>query len=129
MSEDYGDFAWKTSRLWLGPLTQFFARARAYGDHLAFHATTRDGALESAICADHQLSTNADRTIVYGIADRRLGKNDWAIGRYSIADIHLFRLYWRMFNSLHPTSGELKLARCCAQRLVACDRERGGHPL
>jgi glutathione S-transferase len=38
---------------------------------------------------------------VYGIADRRLG-NGWALGRYSIADIHLFRLYWRLANSLKP---------------------------
>jgi glutathione S-transferase len=38
---------------------------------------------------------------VYDIADRRLG-HGWAIGRYSIADIHLFRLYWRFANSLHP---------------------------
>jgi glutathione S-transferase len=40
---------------------------------------------------------------VYGIADRRLG-NGWALGRYSIADIHLFRLYWRLANSLHPAA-------------------------
>ena len=38
---------------------------------------------------------------VYGIADRRLGCG-WALGRYSIADIHLFRLFWRLANSLHP---------------------------
>jgi glutathione S-transferase len=38
---------------------------------------------------------------VYGIADRRLGSG-WAIGRYSIADIHVFRLYWRFANSLKP---------------------------
>jgi glutathione S-transferase len=38
---------------------------------------------------------------VYGIADRRLG-NGWALGRYSIADIHLFRLWWRLANSLKP---------------------------
>jgi glutathione S-transferase len=38
---------------------------------------------------------------VFGIADRRLGRG-WALGRYSIADIHLFRLYWRLANSLHP---------------------------
>jgi glutathione S-transferase len=38
---------------------------------------------------------------VYGIADRRLG-GGWALGRYSIADIHLFRLYWRLANSLKP---------------------------
>src|ERR1700693_1377976 len=44
-------------------------------------------------------------TRVYGIADRRLGQREWALGRYSIADIHLFRLYWRLVNSLKPTSG------------------------
>jgi glutathione S-transferase len=38
---------------------------------------------------------------VYGIADRRLG-DGWALGSYSIADIHLFRLYWRLANSLKP---------------------------
>ena len=39
---------------------------------------------------------------VFGIADRRLGGSIWAIGRYSIADIHLFRLYWRFVNARHP---------------------------
>jgi glutathione S-transferase len=43
--------------------------------------------------------------IVYGIADKRLGKSEWAIGRYSIADIHLFRLYWRILGSLKPEPG------------------------
>jgi glutathione S-transferase len=43
---------------------------------------------------------------VYSIADGKLG-GGWVLGaRYSIADIHLFRLYWRMFNSLHPSPGE-----------------------
>ena len=37
------------------------------------------------------------------MADRRLGANAWAIGAYSIAGIHLFRLYWRLRNSLNPT--------------------------
>jgi glutathione S-transferase len=32
---------------------------------------------------------------IYSIADERLGVNEWALGAYSIADIHLFRLYWR----------------------------------
>jgi glutathione S-transferase len=39
---------------------------------------------------------------MYALADRRLGDRPWAVGSYSIADIHLFRLYWRFFNSLHP---------------------------
>lgn len=33
----------------------------------------------------------------FAIADRRLGAREWALGaRYSIADIHLFRLFWRL---------------------------------
>jgi glutathione S-transferase len=42
---------------------------------------------------------------VYSIADRRLGSG-WALGEYSIADIHLFRLYWRLANSLKPAPGD-----------------------
>lgn len=47
----------------------------------------------------------ADRAYhVYGIADRRLGNREWAAAdRYTIADIHLFRLYWRMRDSLKPS--------------------------
>jgi glutathione S-transferase len=43
---------------------------------------------------------------VYALADQRLGKREWAVGRYSIADIHLFRLFWRFRNSLNPGPGE-----------------------
>ena len=35
-------------------------------------------------------------------ADQRLGA-DWAVGSYSIADIHLFRLFWRLANLLKPS--------------------------
>ena len=43
---------------------------------------------------------------VYRIADQKLG-GGWTLGaHYCIADIHLFRLYWRMFNSLQPARGE-----------------------
>lgn len=39
---------------------------------------------------------------LYRLADRRLNGRDWALGRYSVVDIHLFRLYWRFRNSLGP---------------------------
>jgi glutathione S-transferase len=39
---------------------------------------------------------------IFGLADRRLGPREWALDAYSIADIHLFRLYWRFRNSVHP---------------------------
>ncbi len=45
--------------------------------------------------------------MIYALADQRLGPRDWAVGRsYSIADIHLFRLFWRFFNSLKPPREE-----------------------
>src|SRR5262249_9249151 len=37
---------------------------------------------------------------VFVLAEHRLGARDWAIGRYSIADIHLFRLFWRFDHTL-----------------------------
>ncbi len=56
---------------------------------------------------------------VYALADRRLGGRDWAIGRYSIADIHLFRLYWRFRNSLNPAPGEFPALEAHYQRMMA----------
>jgi glutathione S-transferase len=41
---------------------------------------------------------------VFEIAETRLARKDWAAGGYSIADIHLFRLFWRFFTTLHPAA-------------------------
>jgi glutathione S-transferase len=50
---------------------------------------------------------------VYALAEGRIGANGWAVGdRYSIADIHLFRLFWRF----HAT---LDLPRSAFPRLFA----------
>lgn len=44
---------------------------------------------------------------VWAKADDRLGTADWTVGEAcSIADIHLFRLFWRFFNSLQPPAEE-----------------------
>ena len=40
----------------------------------------------------------------YALADARLGPG-WAVGAFSIADIHLFRLFWRFAASLKPPTG------------------------
>ena len=55
---------------------------------------------------------------VYGIADQRLGSG-WALGRYSIADIHLFRLYWRLANSLKPRTGRFPNLTAHYARMMA----------
>ena len=71
---------------------------------------------------------------VYGIADRRLGNSEWAVGRYSIADIHLFRLYWRIRGALdfppdrfpHLTAHhERMMERPAVQKTIAIERALG----
>jgi glutathione S-transferase len=70
---------------------------------------------------------------VYAIADRRLG-DGWALGAYSIADIHLFRLYWRLANSLKPSPHEFPnltahyarmMGRPAVQRTIAIESAIG----
>jgi glutathione S-transferase len=71
---------------------------------------------------------------IYALADRRLGAGPWAAGGYSIADIHLFRLYWRFFNSLRPAPGafphldahyERMMARPAVQKTIAVEAAIG----
>ncbi len=75
---------------------------------------------------------------VYAVADKRLGKNDWAVGgRYSIADIHLFRLYWRFRSSLEPEPGAFPnieahyarmMARPAVQQTIEIETQIGYDP-
>jgi glutathione S-transferase len=71
---------------------------------------------------------------VYALADRRLAHRDWAIGVYSIADIHLFRLFWRFRNSLNPPDSEFPnlvrhydrmMKRPAVQRTIEVESEIG----
>ena len=41
---------------------------------------------------------------VFEITETRLARREWAVARYSVADIHLFRLFWRFFTTLHPAA-------------------------
>ena len=56
---------------------------------------------------------------LWAIADQRLRHREWAIGRYSIADIHLFRLYWRFRGSLNPQPGEFPNLAAHYDRMMA----------
>jgi glutathione S-transferase len=74
--------------------------------------------------------------VIYKLADERLGERDWAIGSYSIADIHLFRLYWRFFNSLKPEPGTFPnldrhyarmMARPAVKKTIEIEAKLGYH--
>jgi glutathione S-transferase len=56
---------------------------------------------------------------VYAQADQRLGDGSWAVGEYSIADIHLFRLYWRFAASLKPPPGAFPRLEAHHARMLA----------
>ena len=56
---------------------------------------------------------------VFAIAERRLGGRDWAVGRYSIADIHLFRLFWRFRGSLAADVAEFPNLSAHYERMMA----------
>jgi len=71
---------------------------------------------------------------VFEIAENRLARKEWAVGRYSIADIHLFRLYWRFYNAAHPASEtypglsahyERMMARPAVQRVLEIESAVG----
>jgi glutathione S-transferase len=56
---------------------------------------------------------------IYRLADERLGERDWAVGDCSIADIHLFRLFWRFAASLKPPLGAFPNLRAHHDRMMA----------
>ena len=71
----------------------------------------------------------------FAVAERRLGGRKWTVGeRYSISDIHLFRLYWR-FKPAHdlpagkfPAVEDLYarvLARPAVTRTIAAEKAAG----
>jgi len=71
---------------------------------------------------------------VFGLAEPRLGRNDWTVGRYSIADIHLFRLYWRFVTTLDIAPGsypnlsahyDRMMARPAVQRTLEAEAAAG----
>lgn len=52
--------------------------------------------------------------------EQRLGGRDWVVGgRYSIADIHLFRLYWRVRGFLDLPAGTLPTVEAHYARMMA----------
>ena len=76
----------------------------------------------------------AHATETYRLADQKLGPNQWALGEYSIVDIHLFRLFWRFAASIalppgilpnHEAHHARMLARPAVQRTIEIERAIG----
>ena len=71
---------------------------------------------------------------VFSIADNRLGDKAWTLDHYSIADIHLFRLYWRFCRVLDIPVGmfphlaghyERMMSRSAVQRTIEIETAVG----
>ena len=61
---------------------------------------------------------------VYRIVERKLAGREWCVGTYSIADIHLFRLYWRFQGSLEQPPGTFPALEALHARMMARDAVR-----
>jgi glutathione S-transferase len=55
----------------------------------------------------------------FKVANLRLGDRPWAIGRYSIADIHLFRVYWRFRPGMDAPMGTYPALEAHHERMLA----------
>lgn len=53
---------------------------------MSFAASTMHGARKGG---------PAEITEAFRVAEKKFGDGEWLVGRYSIADIHVFRIYWR----------------------------------
>jgi glutathione S-transferase len=71
---------------------------------------------------------------VWSIAESRLAGRPWVLDRYSVADIHVFRLFWRLNASLWPASDffpnllahhDRMLSRPAVQRALATEAAIG----
>jgi glutathione S-transferase len=56
---------------------------------------------------------------VFVLTEQRLGRRDWAVGSYSIADIHLFRLYWRFRRTLNIKPSDYPVLDAHYDRMMA----------
>ncbi len=56
---------------------------------------------------------------VFSIAEQRLAGRAWTVGDYTIADIHLFRLFWRWMNSGGPAPGTFPGVSAHYERMMA----------
>ena len=68
----------------------------------------------------------------FELANAKLGNREWAIGRFSIADIHVFRIYWRFKGEVSAPAGtypaleahhDRMLARSAVQKAIEIEKQ------
>ena len=83
------------------------------------HAVEWMSFVASTIHPARRAGAEASRA-VFTIAEKRMAGQEWTVGgAYSIADIHLFRLYWRFVTSHHPDPGEFPALHRLYERMMA----------
>ena len=55
----------------------------------------------------------------FSVVDRKLGDQDWLTGRYTIADIHVFRIYWKFKIALEAPAGTYPALDAHHDRMLA----------
>lgn len=70
----------------------------------------------------------------FDVANAKLGDGEWVAGRYSIADIHVFRIYWRFRPEIDAAPGtypaleahhDHMLARPAVQKAIEIENAYG----
>nr|WP_314074052.1 glutathione S-transferase family protein [uncultured Roseococcus sp.] len=61
---------------------------------------------------------------IYHVVERKLAGREWCVGAYSVADIHLFRLYWRVRDWLDQPAGTFPALEAHYARMMARDAVR-----
>jgi len=56
---------------------------------------------------------------VWRVAEQRMGDGDWILGRYSVADIHVFRLFWRFHERAQLTKAQFPRLHAHHDRMLA----------
>ena len=55
----------------------------------------------------------------FDVANKKLGTDEWCVDRYSIADIHVFRIFWRFRREIDAAPGTYPALESHHDRMLA----------
>lgn len=77
---------------------------------MSFAASTLHGARKEGAAAIAE---------AFDLANKKLGDDEWCVGSYSIADIHVFRVYWRFLREIDAAPGTYPALESHHDRMLA----------